>query len=56
METNLRQIEVLTNAWNTVSNMFIRNDEELDKKRGIILDELTRQLLEKVRLYLKSGQ
>ena len=55
METTLRQIEILTNAWNTISNMCIK-DIKLSEKQGIILDELTERILNKVALYFKSGK
>jgi len=55
METDLRQIEVLTNAWNTISNMWIRG-EKLSARQHIILDNLTERILEKVGIYLKSGK
>ena len=51
-ETTLRKIEILTNAWDTISNMWIR-DEELSKKQRAILDELTELILNEVDLYLK---
>ena len=55
METTLRQIEILTKAWATISSMWIR-DEALSEKQGIILDELTKQVLEKVDIYLNSSR
>lgn len=55
METNLRQIEMLINAWDTIANMFIE-DMGLREKKNILLDELTKRILEKVDIYLKSDK
>ncbi len=55
MSTELWQIEMLTNAWDTISNMWIK-DGKLSKKQSIILDKLTERILEKVDIYLNSGQ
>ena len=55
-ETILRQIEILTNAWDTISNIFIKDDEELSTKCNAILHELTKKILEKMDLYLNSGK
>ena len=55
METILRQIEILTNAWDTIANMFI-DDAELRAEKNILLDELTEQILKKVTIYLKSSK
>ena len=54
-ETILREIEILTQAWGTISNMWIR-DEELSKKQQVVLSKLTEQVLEKMDTYLKYGE
>jgi len=54
-ETALRQIEILTNAWDTISNMWIR-DEKLSEKQQVILDVLTEEILEKIGIFLKCGE
>ncbi len=54
-ETILRQIEILTKAWDTISNMSI-NKGKLRTKQYAVLDKLTEQILEKADIYLNSGQ
>ena len=55
MESELRQIEILTNAWDTITNMS-GHDRELNIKKNAIIDELTKRIIEKVDTYLKSGK
>ena len=55
METTLRQIEILTNAWDTISNMSI-DDDILGEYLDTILDKLTKRILDKTDSYLKSGK
>jgi len=54
-ETTLRQIEMLTNAWDTIANMFIK-DKELRERKNTLLDKLTGKILDKVDFYFKSDK